>query len=173
MSQSYAYNPNNPGHLYLNSPEFEKDLESATESMKMSREGYDESYDFGDYQVDWQEDEMVTNIHGIIFEHGDDDYGLWEGFNLSKEDADTIQQILSKYDTEGCSVRGTRKEIATEMGEGNPLTEDERYLLSEGMLALIRNMSDAIKLVSDVNVVNVMREKMKEYQELNAKICDM
>lgn len=117
--------------------------------------------------------EAKERIYGIIYEHGDDDYGLWEGFNLSEEDTNAIQQILSKYDTEGCSVRGTWKEIAAEISESNPFTEDERYLLSEGMLALIRNMSDAIKLVSDVNVVNVMREKMKEYQELNAKICDM
>lgn len=36
MSQSYAYNANNPGHLYLNSPEFEKDLEAAAKSMKLS-----------------------------------------------------------------------------------------------------------------------------------------
>lgn len=149
------------------------DSELTSEREDVDVIGFDESYDFGDFQVDWQEDETESKIHGIIYEHGEDDYGLWEGFNLSKEDADTIQQILSKYDTDGCSVRGTRKEIAAEIGECNPFKEDERYLLSDGMLALIRNMSDAIKLVSDVNVVNVMREKMKECQELNAKICDM
>ena len=54
-------------------------------------------------------------ISGIIFEHGADDYGLWEGFVLSKEDENAIWEILQKYDTEGCSVRGTRKEIADEM----------------------------------------------------------
>lgn len=65
---------------------------------------------------------VVTNntpsdveIAGIIFRHGEDDYGLWEGFHLSKKDEDAIQTILMKYDTEGCSVRGTRKEIAEEM----------------------------------------------------------
>lgn len=58
-----------------------------------------------------------TRISGIIFEHGKDDFGLWEGFVLSEEDENTIWKILSKYDTEGCSVRGTRKEIAEEIGE--------------------------------------------------------
>ena len=58
-----------------------------------------------------------TRISGIIFEHGKDDYGLWEGFVLSEEDEAVIWQILQKYDTEGCSVRGTRKEIAEEIGE--------------------------------------------------------
>lgn len=56
-----------------------------------------------------------VKISGIIFQHGTDDFGLWEGFVLSEEDENAIQKILSKYDTEGCSVRGTRKEIANEM----------------------------------------------------------
>ena len=59
--------------------------------------------------------ENEIRISGIIFEHGKDDYGLWEGFVLSKEDENAIWKILQKYDTEGCSVRGTRKEIADEM----------------------------------------------------------
>ncbi len=59
--------------------------------------------------------ENEVRISGIIFKHGADDYGLWEGFVLSKEDEKAIWKILQKYDTEGCSVRGTRKEIADEM----------------------------------------------------------
>jgi len=57
----------------------------------------------------------TTTISGIIFQHGTDDFGLWEGFMLSEEDENTIQTILSKYETEGCSVRGTRKEIADDL----------------------------------------------------------
>ena len=56
-------------------------------------------------------------ISSIIFEHGEDDYELWEEFALSKEDQKAILKILQKYETGGCSVRGTRKEIAKEMGE--------------------------------------------------------
>jgi hypothetical protein len=56
-----------------------------------------------------------AKISGIIFHHGEDDYGLWEGFNLASEDENAIQTILAKYDTDGCSVRGTRKEIIEEM----------------------------------------------------------
>ena len=56
----------------------------------------------------------TVRISGIIFEHGKDDYGLWEGFALSDEDEAAIWQILQKYDAEGCSIRGTRKEIAEE-----------------------------------------------------------
>lgn len=60
--------------------------------------------------------EETNRICGIIIEHGNNDFGLWEEFNLSEEDENAIWNILLKYDTEGCSVRGTRKEIAEEIG---------------------------------------------------------
>ena len=61
--------------------------------------------------------EETNRITGIIFEHGKDDLELWEGFKLSEEDENTIWNILSKYDAEGCSVRGSRKGIAEEIDE--------------------------------------------------------
>ena len=54
-------------------------------------------------------------ISGIIFEHGVDDYGLWEGFVLSEKDEIAIWKILQKYDTDGYSVRGSRADIADEI----------------------------------------------------------
>lgn len=51
-------------------------------------------------------------ICGIVFEHGEDDFGLWEGFYLTEEEEKIIHEILMRHDTEGCSIRGTRKEIA-------------------------------------------------------------
>lgn len=56
-------------------------------------------------------------IVGIMFEHGADDFSLWEGFNLTKEDSDAIQTILSKYETEGYSVRGTKTDVAKEIAD--------------------------------------------------------
>lgn len=57
-----------------------------------------------------------ARISGIIFEHDNNDFGLWEGFYLTEEEENAIWQILMKHDTEGCSIRGTRKEIAEEIG---------------------------------------------------------
>ena len=59
--------------------------------------------------------EDTIRICGIIFEHGQNDFGLWEGFSLSEEEENAIQQILQRHDTEGCSVRGTKQEIADEL----------------------------------------------------------
>lgn len=59
----------------------------------------------------------MNRIAGIIFEHRDNDFSYWKGFNLTKDEENVILDILNKHDTEGCSIRGTRKEIAEEIGE--------------------------------------------------------
>ena len=55
-----------------------------------------------------------VRIVGVLFQHGDDDYDLWEGFNLTEEEEEAIWAILSKHDTEGCSVRGRYNQIIVE-----------------------------------------------------------
>lgn len=54
-------------------------------------------------------------LAGVMFEHGKDDFGFWEGFALSDAEENIVYQILVKHDTEGCSVRGTKKEILEDM----------------------------------------------------------
>lgn len=112
-----------------------------------------------------------VTIEGVLFKHGTADYGLWEGFTLSEEDENAIQQILSKYDTEGCSVRGTRKEIADELGGSGQFTDDELYLLSDGMLKMIQNANEAARLVPDMHAQNALKDAAGKYKELNDKIC--
>lgn len=53
-------------------------------------------------------------IAGILFQHGIDDYDLWEGFALTEEEENAIMAILEKHDTEGCSVRGAYNQIIVE-----------------------------------------------------------
>lgn len=59
----------------------------------------------------------MCKISGIVIEHGNNDFSYWEGFSLTQYEEDAIWNILNKHNTEGCSVRGTRKEIAEEIGE--------------------------------------------------------
>jgi hypothetical protein len=56
---------------------------------------------------------MIQTV-GILFQHGNDDYALWEGFNLTEAEEEAIWAILSKHDTEGCSVRGSYNQIIVE-----------------------------------------------------------
>ena len=51
---------------------------------------------------------------GILFQHGDDDYALWEGFNLTEDEENAIWAILEKHDAEGYSVRGAYNQIIVE-----------------------------------------------------------
>jgi len=59
----------------------------------------------------------MCRIAGLVIEHGRDDFGYWEGFSLTEAEENAIWNILSNHDTEGCSIRGSRKEIAEEIGE--------------------------------------------------------
>lgn len=60
-------------------------------------------------------DEDKTRISGIMFEHGTNDYGFWEGFSLTEAEENQIMEILMRHDTEGYSIRGTRKDIVEEL----------------------------------------------------------
>lgn len=55
-----------------------------------------------------------VKMTGVLFQHGDDDYALWEGFNLTEAEEEAIWAILSRHDTEGCSVRGAYNQIIVE-----------------------------------------------------------
>lgn len=44
-------------------------------------------------------------LRGFIYQHDHNDWSLWVA-ELSDEDRDMIEAILSKYRTEGCSARG-------------------------------------------------------------------
>lgn len=48
---------------------------------------------------------MDNKLVGFIFEHEDDDYSL-VSIELSENDRNTIETILSNYTNSGCSVRG-------------------------------------------------------------------
>lgn len=130
------------------------------------------------FALEESQSEPDVRIGGILIEHGEDDYGFWEGFYLTKSEESTIWKILNRHSAEGCSVRGTKKEIAEEMtgvsvsAEGR-LTNEELLMLSEGMLALIRDVNEAAKLVPAGSSNGVLRDLAKKYQELNAKICSM
>lgn len=53
---------------------------------------------------------MEAKIAGIITQYEDNTFGIWSG-ELSVEDAIAINDILKKYQTEGCSVRGSLDEL--------------------------------------------------------------
>lgn len=66
------------------------------------------------------ETEMTSNeenpeVIGFIIQHGQDDYSYWNGFSLTDKEKKQIQEIISRHDTEGYSIRGAKKEILKDM----------------------------------------------------------
>ena len=120
--------------------------------------------------------EDKIRISGIIFEHGKDDYGLWEGFNLTEDEENQIMEILMNHDTEGCSIRGTRKEIAEEIGviemckhkpkklrEFEPILKANGYreIRSNGSHFIYSNGTNQITVNKDLNKM-VRKRLIKE-----------
>lgn len=60
-----------------------------------------------------------------------------------------------------------------ELKNEKQFTDDELYMLSDGVLALIRSTNEALKLVCDSKSIEVLQESQKKYKDLNAKICGM
>jgi len=52
-------------------------------------------------------------------------------------------------------------------------SNEELYMLSEGILLLIRDANGAAALLHDANLIKEVEDLRSKYVELNAKICDM
>lgn len=52
------------------------------------------------------------------------------------------------------------------------LTQEELIDLSNGMIALIKNNGDAMKLIHDSNILELIKEANGRYTALNRKICN-
>lgn len=51
---------------------------------------------------------------GMIFKHGEDDYEFWQ-FDSPKN----LQEFLAENELDGCSTRGTLKQIMEDIRESN------------------------------------------------------
>ena len=59
----------------------------------------------------------MYRIVGIIMEHGEDDFEYWEGFHLTEDEENLIQNIFSKHKIDGCSIRGLKEDVIKEIGD--------------------------------------------------------
>lgn len=53
----------------------------------------------------------TPKIKGIISRHGDDDYSVWMPDISKKENEKFLKTLLVVFEDNGCSVRGTKKDI--------------------------------------------------------------
>lgn len=52
-------------------------------------------------------------------------------------------------------------------------TDAELLILSDGILALVANAEEALRLVKDKGIQAMLSQKMQEYSDLEAKVCMM
>lgn len=52
-------------------------------------------------------------------------------------------------------------------------TSEELTILSNALLRLMSSTQEAIKLINDLEIFEVIDKALKKYQQLNSKICDM
>lgn len=52
-------------------------------------------------------------------------------------------------------------------------TDAELLMLSDGILALVANAEEALRLIRNKEVHGIMSQEMQRYSDLNAKLCGM
>lgn len=52
------------------------------------------------------------------------------------------------------------------------LSNDELFILSDGILSLIKNCSKAVELVQDKSAQKEIKKTIAKYQELNSKLLN-
>lgn len=52
-------------------------------------------------------------------------------------------------------------------------TDAELLMLSDGILALVANAEEALRLVKNKDIHGIISQEMQRYSDLNAKVCSM
>lgn len=52
-------------------------------------------------------------------------------------------------------------------------TDAELLMLSDGILALVANAEEALRLVRNKDIHGIISQEMQRYSDLNAKVCSM
>lgn len=64
------------------------------------------------------------------------------------------------------------KEIELSLTYFQKFTEDELFILSDGLLCLIKNVNETEKLIYDKDCIDELKFLSEKYQKLNKKVCD-
>lgn len=58
--------------------------------------------------------ENMEKITGVIYKHGENDFSIWFP-ELTKSENEEINAFLEKFANTGCSIRGTKQDIISEL----------------------------------------------------------
>lgn len=108
----------------------------------------------------------------------DSDEECMEYFNTyDYEELKSVEEMKSFQGKYGFNVGNKRYHINTEEAldvlEDSYFSDEELKIMSDGILALIHNVNEAMQLTRDVKVQDALYEANRRYRELNSKICSL
>jgi hypothetical protein len=139
-----------------------------------------ENLEVNDMRID-AEKLLQYVVDGIILEFNSDEECMKWFNTYDAQDFKSIEEMKECQGKLGFNIGAKRyhilhdfaKDVFEELENEKQFTDDELYMLSDGILALIRSTNEALRLVCDSKSIEVLQEAQKRYKDLNAKICEM
>ena len=108
----------------------------------------------------------------------DSDEECMEYFNTyDYQNFRSVEEMKAFQGKYGFNIGKKRYHINTEKAldvlEDSYFSDEELKIMSDGILALIHNVNEAIRLTVDEKVKDTLYEANRRYRELNSKICSL
>ena len=108
----------------------------------------------------------------------DSDEECMEYFNTyDYQELKSVEEMKSFQGKYGFNIGKKRYHINTEDAldvlEDSYFSDEELKIMSDGILALIHNVNEAMQLTRDVKAQNALHDAHIRYIELNFKICNL
>lgn len=116
-------------------------------------------------------------INGEILEFNSDEECM-EYFNTyDYQELKSVEEMKSLQGEYGFNIGKRRYHINTEDAldvlEDSYFSDEELNVMSDGILALIHNVEEAMRLTRDVKAQDALHDANIRYRELNFKICSL
>lgn len=107
----------------------------------------------------------------------DSDEECMKYFKYDYRNLKSVEEIKSFQGKYGFNIGKKRYHINTENAldilEDSYFSDEELKIMSDGILALIHNVNEAIRLTVDEKAKDALYEANRRYRELNSKICNL
>ena len=107
----------------------------------------------------------------------DSDEECMKYFKYDYRNLKSVEEIKSFQGKYGFNIGKKRYHINTENAldilEDSYFPDEELKIMSDGILALIHNVNEAIRLTVDEKAKDALYEANRRYRELNSKICNL
>ena len=118
---------------------------------------------------------------GAILEFDSDETCMWYFNTYDFQNLTSIEEMKEMQGEYGFNIGDKRYYILNDYAldvyvddqRNTEFTDDELYLLSEGLLALIGNTTKAMQYTYDRTALEALNVAMNKYSALNSKVCGM